>query len=239
MQRVRPFAAVVGLNFPNPERKRLNELAKKVQRTVSAVLVVHLPVYQPCKVIFLYSQGVSTRDIHKTMQEMYGIDVDDSRVSKITDKILPLIREWQESPLQNVYAIIILDAVQLLCPGKRHRHEESRLCGYRHRSRRQKGCTRYLDRSERIYEILVIGSQWVEKAGGADILIASIDGFGFIETINTAYPRTEVQRCIIHQKIRSSTRYVSYKDIKQFTADLRPIYRAPVEETSPTTLDEF
>ena len=59
----------------------------------------------------LYSQGISTRDIQKTMQEMYGIDVNDSRVSKITDKILPMIREWKERPLQNVYAMMILDAV--------------------------------------------------------------------------------------------------------------------------------
>ena len=63
------------------------------------------------RVIFLYSQGVSTRDIQKTMREMYGIEVDDSRVSKITDKLLPIIREWQERPLQSVYTMVILDAV--------------------------------------------------------------------------------------------------------------------------------
>lgn len=63
------------------------------------------------KIIFMYSQGISTRDIQKTMQEMYGIDVDDSRVSKITDKVLPLVREWQERPLQSVYAILMLDAI--------------------------------------------------------------------------------------------------------------------------------
>jgi putative transposase len=63
------------------------------------------------KVIFLYSQGVSTCDIQKTMQEMYGIDVDDSRVSRITDKLLPLINEWQERPLQTIYAMVILDAI--------------------------------------------------------------------------------------------------------------------------------
>ena len=78
------------------------QLVKKHQSDVSSI---------EDKVIFLYSQGISTRDIQKTMQEMYGIDVDDSRVSKITDKILPLIKEWQERPLQSVYAMMILDAV--------------------------------------------------------------------------------------------------------------------------------
>jgi transposase-like protein len=78
------------------------QLVKKHQTDVSAI---------EDKVIFLYSQGVSTRDIQKTMQEMYGIDVGDSRVSKITGKILPLIKEWQERPLQNIYAMVILDAI--------------------------------------------------------------------------------------------------------------------------------
>ena len=78
------------------------QLIKKHQTDISAI---------EDKIIFLYSQGVSTREIQKTMQEMYGIDVDDSRVSKITDKILPIIKEWQERPLQSVYAMVILDAV--------------------------------------------------------------------------------------------------------------------------------
>ena len=78
------------------------QLIKKHQTDISAI---------EDKIIFLYSQGVSTREIQKTMQEMYGINVDDSRVSKITDKILPLIKEWQERPLQSVYAMVILDAV--------------------------------------------------------------------------------------------------------------------------------
>lgn len=78
------------------------QLVKKHQTDISSI---------EDKVIFLYSQGVSTRDIQKTMSEMYGINVDDSRVSKITDKVLPLIKEWQERPLQSVYAMVILDAI--------------------------------------------------------------------------------------------------------------------------------
>ena len=79
----------------------------------------------------------------------------------------------------------------------------------------------------------------LKNRGGSDILIASVDGLsGFVEAIHAAFPKTEVQRCIIHQ-IRSSCRYVSYKDIKQFTADLKPVYKAPTEETALAALDEF
>lgn len=79
----------------------------------------------------------------------------------------------------------------------------------------------------------------LKNRGVSDILIASVDGLtGFVEAINTAFPKTEVQRCIIHQ-IRSSARYVSYRDIKQFTADLKPIYKAPTEEIALAALDEF
>ena len=91
------------IDIPRDRRGEFEpELVKKHQTDVSGI---------EDKVIFLYSQGVSTRDIQRTMQEMYGIDVDDSRVSKITDKLLPVIREWQERPLESVYAMLILDAV--------------------------------------------------------------------------------------------------------------------------------
>jgi transposase-like protein len=78
------------------------ELVRKHQTDISSI---------EDKIIFLYSQGISTREIEKKVQEMYGIEVDDSRVSKITDKILPVIREWQERPLQGVYAMLVLDAI--------------------------------------------------------------------------------------------------------------------------------
>ena len=79
----------------------------------------------------------------------------------------------------------------------------------------------------------------LKSRGVQDILIASVDGLsGFVEAINVAFRKTEVQRCIIHQ-IRSSTRYVSYKDIKQFTADLKPVYKSPTEETALAAMDEF
>lgn len=206
------------------------QLVKKHQTDISSI---------EDKVIFLYSQGVSTRDIQKTMSEMYGINVDDSRVSKITDKILPLIKEWQERPLQSVYAMVILDAI----------HYNVRDNGIVTKKAAYVAIGTDLEGKKDVLGIWLGANEsakyWLSVLNGlknrgvSDILIASVDGLsGFVEAINTAFPKTEVQRCIIHQ-IRSSSRYVSYKDVKQFTADLKPIYKAPTEEVALAALDEF
>ena len=206
------------------------QLVKKHQTDISAI---------EDKIIFLYSQGVSTRDIQKTMQEMYGINVDDSRVSKITDKILPLIKEWQERPLQSVYAMVILDAV----------HYNVRDNGIVTKKAAYVAIGTDLEGKKDVLGIWLGANEsskyWLSVLNGlknrgvSDILIASVDGLsGFVDAIHAAFPKTEVQRCIIHQ-IRSSCRYVSYKDIKQFTADLKPVYKAPTEEIALAALDEF
>lgn len=206
------------------------QLVKKHQTDISSI---------EDKVIFLYSQGVSTRDIQKTMQEMYGINVDDSRVSKITDKILPLIKEWQERPLQSVYAMVILDAIHY---NVRDNGIVTKKAAYvaigTDLEGRKDVLGIWLGTNESAkYWLSVLNG--LKNRGVSDILIASVDGLtGFVEAINTAFPKTEVQRCIIHQ-IRSSSRYVSYKDIKQFTADLKPVYKAPTEEIALVALDEF
>lgn len=206
------------------------ELVKKHQTDVSAI---------EDKVIFLYSQGISARDIQKTMQEMYGIDVDDSRVSKITDKLLPLIREWQERPLQSVYAMVILDAV----------HYSVRENGIVTKKAAYVAIGTDLEGKKDVLGIWLGATEsakyWLsvltglKNRGVKDILIASVDGLsGFVEAIHAAYPHTEVQRCVIHQ-IRASTRYVSYKDIKAFVADLKPIYKATTEEAALAALDDL
>ena len=206
------------------------QLVKKHQTDISTI---------EDKIIFLYSQGVSTRDIQKTMQEMYGINVDDSRVSKITDKILPLIKEWQERPLQSVYAMVILDAV----------HYNVRDNGIVTKKAAYVAIGTDLEGRKDVLGIWLGANEsskyWLSVLNGlknrgvSDILIASVDGLsGFVDAIHAAFPKTEVQRCIIHQ-IRSSCRYVSYKDIKQFTADLKPVYKAATEDIALAALDEF
>lgn len=191
------------------------------------------------KILFLYSQGTSTRDIERTMQEMYGIEVDATRVSKITDKILPVIREWQNRPLESVYAMVMLDAI----------HYKVREDGIVVKKAVYIGIGTDLEGKKDVLGIWIGATEsakyWLSVLNGLksrgvqDILIVSVDGLtGFSEDIAAAYPRTEIQRCIIHQ-IRSSTRYVSYKDVKAFTAALKPIYKAPTEELALEALDEL
>jgi len=206
------------------------ELVKKHQMDISGI---------EDKILFMYSQGTSTRDIEKAMREMYGIEVDDTKVSKITDKILPLIKEWQERPLQSVYAMVILDAI----------HYKVRENGIVVKKAAYIAIGTDLEGQKDVLGIWLGATEsskyWLtvlnglKNRGVEDILIASIDGLsGFVDAINVAYPKTEVQRCIIHQ-IRNSTRYVSYKDLKAFTADLKPIYKAADEALGLMALDEF
>jgi transposase-like protein len=206
------------------------QIVKKHQMDISAI---------EDKIIFLYSQGTSTRDIEKTMQEMYGIEVDATRVSKITDKLLPMIREWQNRPLESVYAMVLLDAI----------HYKVREEGVVVKKAVYIAIGTDLEGKKDVLGLWVGATEsskyWLgvlnglKNRGVQDILIISVDGLtGFSEAIAVAYPQTEVQRCIIHQ-IRSSTRYVSYKDVKTFTAALKPIYKAPTEESALEALGEL
>ncbi len=190
------------------------QLVKKNQTDISSI---------EDKVIFLYSQGVSTREIRKTMQEMYSINVDDSRAPGITDKTLPLIKVWQERPLQSVYAMVILDAIQYnaLDNGIVTKKAAYVAIGTDLEGRKDVLGIRLVVYESAKYWLAVLNG--LKNRGVSDILIASVNGLtGFVKTINTAFPKTKVQRCIIYQ-IRSSSRYVSYNDIKQFTTDLKPI----------------
>ena len=191
------------------------------------------------KILFLYSQGMSTRDIQKTINEIYGIDVDDTKVSRITDKILPVLREWQERPLQNVYAMVMLDAIHIKV------REEGTVVS----KAAYIAIGTDIDGRKDVLGIWLGASEgakyWLgvlnglKARGVEDILIASIDGLkGFVEAIEVVFPKTEIQRCIIHQ-IRASTRYVSYKDVKPFISDLRPVYKAVNENDALIALNEF
>lgn len=206
------------------------ELIKKHQMDISGI---------EDKILFMYSQGTSTRDIEKAMQEIYGIEVDDTKISRITDKVLPLIREWQERPLQSVYAMLILDAI----------HYKVREDGIVVKKAAYIAIGTDLEGRKDVLGIWLGATEsskyWLSVLNGLknrgveDILIASIDGLsGFVEAINVAYTQTEVQRCIVHQ-IRNSTKYVSYKDLKVFTTDLKPIYKASDETLGLIALDEF
>jgi transposase-like protein len=191
------------------------------------------------KVLYLYSQGTSTRDIERTMQEMYGIEVDATRVSRITDKLMPTIRAWQDRPLESMYAMVMLDAIHYKV---REEGTVAKKAVYIAIGTDMEGKKDVLGlwigavESAKYWMGVLAG---LKNRGVRDILIASMDGLaGFSEAMAAVYPKTDVQRCIIHQ-IRASTKYVSYKDIKAFSAALKPIYQAVGEESALAALDEL
>jgi transposase-like protein len=191
------------------------------------------------QIIAMYAKGMSTRDIEEHMKEIYGIEVSPSMVSKITDKILPMITEWQSRPLEKIYPIVFLDAIRFKV------RKESRVVNKSAYS--VLGIN--LNGQKEILGIWIgeneSASFWLgvcndlKNRGVEDILIACKDGLsGFSEAINTVFPKTEIQLCVIHQ-IRNSLKYVSYKEQKELMTDLKKVYQALTIEEAEMAFEEF
>lgn len=191
------------------------------------------------KIIGLYARGMSTRDIQAELEELYGIDVSPSMISKITDKVMDSAAEWQNRMLDSIYPIVYMDAVHFKVKDE-HRivSKAAYICmgvdmnGYK--------------------DILGI---WIGEAEGAkfwlsvcndlsnrgvkDILIACMDGLkGLPDAIKAVFPNVCIQTCIVHQ-IRNSTKYIAWKDRKEFLRDLKLVYRADTEEIALAQLEEL
>jgi transposase-like protein len=191
------------------------------------------------KILSMYAKGMSTSDIEGHIREMYGLEVSDTTVSRITDKILPVVREWQQRPLESVYAVVFMDGIYF------HVRSEGQIIKkavYVAIGIRTDGIREVLgmwigENESAKYWLGILNS--LKNRGVDDILIACVDGLtGFTGAIEAVYPKTEIQQCIIHQ-IRNSTKYVSYKDIKLLMADLKKVYGAVDEQTATDSLDDF
>jgi putative transposase len=186
----------------------------------------------------MYAKGVSTRDIEDHLREIYGIEASSSLISRITDKIMPSVMEWQNRPLEAVYPIVFLDGIVFKV------RKDARVvnkCLYS-----VLGIT--LEGRKEILGIWLSENEsasfWasicndLKNRGVCDILIACRDNLsGFSQAIEAAFPHTEQQLCIIHQ-IRNSTKYVSYKDLKGLMSDLKLVYGAVNEEAALYALEE-
>lgn len=185
----------------------------------------------------MYAAGLSTRDIHSQIQELYGVEISAETVSRITDRVLPLLQEWQDRPLEGKYPFVFMDAIHFKV------REDKRIVN--------KAAYVVLGVNMEGYkEILGIWIGHAESSkfwlsvlnelrnrGVDEVSVFCVDGLnGFKEAIQATFPTSQVQRCIIHQ-IRSSTKYVSYVDIKVFMADLKSIYRASTEEEALKNLE--
>lgn len=191
------------------------------------------------QIIALYAKGVSTRDIQDHLENLYGIEVSPTLISNVTNKIIPLIKEWQNRPLQGVYAVVFLDAIHFKV---KQDGAIVNKAAYMVIGIDLDGCKDVLgmwigENESSKFWLSVLND--LKNRGVQDILITCVDNLtGFTQAISACYPHTEIQKCIIHQ-IRNSTRYVSYKDLKKVTADLKPIYKAVNEEMALVELDRF
>ena len=206
------------------------KIVKKRQKDISEI---------DQKIIAMYAKGMTTRQISETLLDIYGFEASEGFISDVTDKILPDIEDWQNRPLSNIYPILFIDAI--------------------HYSVRDNGVIRKLaayiilgingDGKKEVLSIHVGENEsakyWLsilnelKNRGVQDILILCADGLtGIKEAIATAFPKTEYQRCIVHQ-VRNTLKYVSEKDRKAFAVDLKTIYHASSEEKGQEALERI
>ena len=191
------------------------------------------------QVLSMYAKGMSTRDIERHIESLYGIDTSPELISRITDRIIPMINEWQVRPLSAIYALVFMDAIHYKV------RQDGRVitkAAYTAIGVDLDGIKDVLgiwigENESSKYWLSVINE--IKNRGTKDILIASVDGLnGFPEAIKAVFPDTEIQRCILHQ-IRNSTKFISYKDIKSFVSDLKKIYKAATEEVALSALEDL
>ena len=190
------------------------------------------------KILSMYAKGMTTSDIETHIRDIYGIEVSDTTVSRVTDKILPVAKEWQQRPLETVYAVVFLDAIHF------HVRSEGQIVkkavyiaiGINLDGRKNVlGMWVGENESAKFWATVLNG---LRNRGVEDIFIACTDNLtGFSAAIEAVFPKTEIQNCIIHQ-IRNSTRYVSYKDLKALMADLKAVYAA-VDEATRIEADNY
>jgi putative transposase len=191
------------------------------------------------KVIALYARGMTTREIQGHLKELYGVEVSPALISSVTDSVLDEVKAWQSRPLDPVYPIVYLDAIHLKLRSDGHVQTQAVYLAL--------GVT--LEGHKDLLGLWVGESEgskfWLgvltelRNRGVQDILIACVDGLkGFPEAIESEFPKTQVQLCIVHM-VRNSLRYVSWKERKAVARDLRAIYAAPTAEAATEALDDF
>ncbi len=188
------------------------------------------------KIIGLYGLGTSLRDISAHIKETYDTDISATTLSTITDKVIPLVKEWQQRPLEDLYCIVWLDAMHYKVKedGKTQTRCVYNILGINSEGKKEV-LGMYVSQSEGANFWLGVITD-LQLRGVKDILIACIDNLkGFDEAIRTIYPATEIQTCVVHQ-IRNSIKYVSWKDQRAFLAELKFVYRA---DTEAQALDEL
>ena len=191
------------------------------------------------QVLSMYAKGMTTRDISDHLKSVYGVDASAEMISHMTDRILPIAKEWQNRPLEKKYAVVFMDAIHFHV---RQDNQTVKKAVYIAIGIRLSG-------SKEVLGMWIGGNEsakyWLgvlnemKNRGMEDIMIVSVDGLtGFGDAISAVFPKAEIQRCIVHQ-IRYSTKFISYKDIKPFMKELKQVYQAATEEQALENLDSL
>ncbi|CED61071.1 IS256 family transposase [Moritella viscosa] len=191
------------------------------------------------KILSLYARGMTTRDIVDSFKEMYNADISPTLISKVTNAVIEEVNEWQNRPLDSIYPIVYLDCIVVKI------RQDNRVIN----KAVFLALAINLDGEKELLGLWFAENEgakfWLnvltelQNRGVEDILIACVDGLkGFPDAINTVYPETHIQLCIVHM-IRNSLRFVSWKDYKAVTADLKRIYQADTEDIALMERDAF
>ena len=191
------------------------------------------------KILCLYAKGMTTREIVATFKEMYDADVSAPLISKVTDAVIEQVVEWQSRPLDAIYPIVYLDCIVVkVRQDKRVINKAIYLALGINMEGQKELLGMWLSETEGAKFWLNVLTE-LQNRGVNDILIACVDGLkGFPDAIQTVFPQTQIQLCIVHM-VRNSVKYVPWKDYKPVTADLKRIYRSVTEEEALQALDEF
>lgn len=204
------------------------QIVKKRQKDISNI---------DQKIISMYAKGMTTRQISETIEDIYGFEVSEGFVSDVTDKILPQIDDWHNRPLDEVYPVLFIDAIHYSVRdnGMIRKLAAYVILGITTEGRKDVLTINVGDNESSKYWLSILNE--LKNRGVRDIMVICADGLsGMKEAIAAAFPKTEYQRCIVHQ-VRNTLKYVPDKDRKAFATDLKTIYHAATEEKARKALD--
>lgn len=215
-KRVNSSCGSMEIQVPQDRKSTFNpQIVKKHQKDISDI---------DQKIISMYAKGMTTRQISETIEDIYGFETSEGFISDVTDKILPLIEDWQNRPLDTVYPILYIDAIHYSVRdnGIIRKLAAYVILGINTEGKKEVLSINIGENESAKYWLSVLNE--LKNRGVKDILIICADGLsGIKEAITTAFPKTEYQRCIVHQ-VRNTLKYVPDKDKKAFAADLKTIY---------------
>jgi transposase-like protein len=252
----------LGFEKNDPGKKatdnRRNGSTKKKLRSDQGVIEIEIPRDRNCefepviipkhqrdfkgfdeKILSMYARGLSTREIAGHLKEIYGTDVSPELISRATDSVKELLDEWRSRPLEPFYPVLFLDALVIPVKDDSKIQKKAFFLALAIRMDGQKELLGlWAEQNEGAKFWLGVLNE-LKNRGVQDVLIAAVDGLtGFPEAINAAFPKTEVQLCMVHM-VRNSLKFVPFKDRKAVAADLKKIYLSPSAEEAQTELDSF